>query len=157
MINCILMQGVETCWKIWLVLTGNSIMIWLLSLWHQSSNPFASSCTYLSLTFSQTKTIISLSAPPTFIQNLFLKYTKRKTQKTWCVKMMTSRQLQIFVPKIRMELGKKSFKHTACFSWNNLQKELKLSELVRIEEFEEQENSSLGQYDRYFPYSLYLL
>lgn len=56
-----------------------------------------------------------------------------------------------------MELGKKSFKQTARFSWNNLQKELKLSELVRIEEFEEQENSSLGQYDRYFPHSLYLL
>lgn len=71
--------------------------------------------------------------------------------------MMTSRQLQIFVPKVRMELGKKSFKQTARFSWNNLQKELKLSELVRIEEFEEQENSSLGQYDRYFPHPLYLL
>lgn len=153
MINCILMKGVETCWKIWLILTENSIMIWLLSLWHQSSNPIAGSWTYLSLTFSQTKTIISLSAPPTFIQNLFLKYTKRKTQKTWCVKMTTStvyRQL-LFVPKVRMELGKKYFKHTARFSWNNLQKELKLSEVVRIEEFEEQENCSLGQYDRYFP------
>lgn len=36
--------------------------------------------------FSETKTIISLSAPPTFIQNLFLKYTTQDTENLMCKK-----------------------------------------------------------------------
>ena len=59
--------------------------------------------------------------------------------------------IQLIVPKIRTELGKKAFKYAAPASWNNLQKELKLSELVTLGEFKsvlkERENSSFTQCD----------
>lgn len=60
--------------------------------------------------------------------------------------------IQMFVPRVRTELGKKkAFKYTAPVSWNNLQQALKLSELVMKWEWKsilkERENSSFGQCD----------
>ena len=41
----------------------------------------------------------------------------------------------MLVPRARTELGKKAFKYAAPSSWNNLQKDLNLSELVTLGEF----------------------
>ncbi len=55
--------------------------------------------------------------------------------------------LQMSVPRIRTELGKKAFQYAAPSSWNDVQKDLKLSHFISLEEFksilDEREYSTL--------------
>lgn len=66
--------------------------------------------------------------------------------------------LQIFVSRVRTELEKTAFKYIPTFSWNDLHKDLKLSELVTMEELrsvlKDQENSSLDQCDCVWSWSV---
>ena len=41
----------------------------------------------------------------------------------------------MLVLKVRTQLGKKAFKYTAPSAWNNVQKELKLSDWITMGEF----------------------
>ena len=59
--------------------------------------------------------------------------------------------LDMLVPRVRTELGKKAFNYAAASSWNNAQKDMKLSELIFTGEFKsilkDRENSTLGKHD----------
>ena len=59
--------------------------------------------------------------------------------------------INMFVPRVRTELGKTAFKYAAPFSWNSFQTVLKLTELVTIGEFKsllrDRERASFGKCD----------
>ncbi len=59
--------------------------------------------------------------------------------------------LQMLVSRVRAELGQKAFKFAAPSFWNNVQKDLILSELIMMGEFKsilkDPGNSTLGQCD----------
>ncbi len=57
--------------------------------------------------------------------------------------------LRMLVPRANTDLGKKAFRYAAPWSWNDIQKDLRLSELITLGEFQsilkDRETSSLGQ------------
>lgn len=70
------------------------------------------------------KTILGVL--PSYLQ----KYVIRKSTGTY--QLRSEDLFLLTVPKVRTELGKRAFSYAAPFTWNQLQNELKLKELVSI-------------------------